>query len=158
LWKFDQYVFVTQDLHSFIGTFAHIWSNWNRDFVLFSQNHDFNWNLSMKYNSYCLFFTWLLSFRMSTLKSLIMMIGQCSKNCWIILWIFFGNVKIEHEWNLYTHTILFFCVLILKVVIIYYEPSLVIVLKEFKCMCMLYIIINPWPNHGLKCINNLMNL
>jgi hypothetical protein len=73
-----------------------------------------------------------------------MMIEQCSRNCWIIIWRLFRNVEIEHEWILYTHTILFFLVLVLKAVTIYYEPSLVIVLKEFKCMCMSYIIINPW--------------
>jgi hypothetical protein len=59
----------------------------------------------------------------------------------------FMNVEIEHEWTLYTHTIcIAFHVLVLKVVIIYYEPSLIIVLKEFKCMRMSYIIINPWPS------------
>jgi hypothetical protein len=35
------------------------------------------------------------------------------------------------------------CVLILKVVVIYFEPSLLIIWKEFKRMCMSYIIINP---------------
>jgi hypothetical protein len=39
----------------------------------------------------------------------------------------------------------FFCVLILKV-IIYFEPLLVIVLKESKCMCMSSIIINLRPS------------
>jgi high-affinity Fe2+/Pb2+ permease len=34
-----------------------------------------------------------------------------------------------------------FCVLVLKVVV--FKPSLVVVLKESKCMCMSYIIINP---------------
>ncbi len=49
--------------------------------------------------------------------------------------------------ELYTHILyIAFCVLILKVAIIYYEPSVVIVWKEFKCMCMSYIIINPWPS------------
>jgi hypothetical protein len=28
----------------------------------------------------------------------------------------------------------------------YSKPSLVVVLKESKCMCMPYIIINPWPS------------
>jgi hypothetical protein len=42
----------------------------------------------------------------------------------------------------YTHKIrIDFHVLILKVVTIFFEPSLVIILKEFKCMCMSYIII-----------------
>ncbi len=45
--------------------------------------------------------------------------------------------------NLYTDTILFFCVLILKVVNMYTKPSMVVVLKESKCMYMSYIIINP---------------
>jgi hypothetical protein len=48
--------------------------------------------------------------------------------------------------ELYTHTYVFFNVLILKIVVIYYEPSLVIVLKECRWMCMSYIIINPWPS------------
>jgi hypothetical protein len=38
---------------------------------------------------------------------------------------------------------IFFHVLVLKIATIYFEPSLVIVLKEFKCMYMSYIIINP---------------
>jgi hypothetical protein len=60
-----------------------------------------------------------------------MMIGQNSKDCWIIVWRLFKNVEIEHEWDLYTHTIyIVFHVLILKVDAIYFEPSLVIVLKE----------------------------
>jgi hypothetical protein len=47
--------------------------------------------------------------------------------------------------ELYTHIQYYitFRVLVLKVVAIYFEPSLVIVLKESKCMCMSYIIINP---------------
>jgi len=90
-----------------------------------------------------------------------MMIGQCSGDCWIIVWIFFKNVEIEHEWALYTHTIcIAFHVLILKVVVRYYEPSLVIVLKEFKCMCISYIIINPWPSwiEIYKYFNDFINL
>jgi hypothetical protein len=76
-----------------------------------------------------------------------MMIGQCSENYWIIVWRLFENVKIEHEWILYTCTIcIVFHVSTLKVATIYFEPSLVIVLKEYKCMCMSYIIINPWPS------------
>ncbi len=98
------------------------------------------WNL----NNPCLFFPWLLFFRMSTLKSPIMMIGQCSKKCWIIIWSLFSRnwtwMNFMHTYNMY-----FFCVLILNDVI-YYEPSLVIVLKESKCMYMSYIIINPWPS------------
>jgi len=67
-------------------------------------------------------------------------------DCWIIVWRLFRNVEIEHEWTLYTHTIcIVFHVLTLKVVAIYYEASFVIILKEYKCMCMSYIIINPWP-------------
>jgi hypothetical protein len=34
-----------------------------------------------------------------------MMIRQCSRNYWIIVWRLFRNIKIEHEWGLYTHTI-----------------------------------------------------
>ncbi len=95
------------------------------------------------------FFGWLFIFKMLTLKSPIMMIGQCSRVYWIIVWRLFKNVKLEHEWALYTHTIyIVFRVLVLKVVTIYYEPSLIIVLKESKCMCHTYIIINPWPSLG----------
>jgi hypothetical protein len=43
-----------------------------------------------------------------------------------------------HSYNMF-----FFGVLILKVVVIFYEPSLVIILKKIKCMCMSYIVINP---------------
>jgi hypothetical protein len=76
-----------------------------------------------------------------------MMLGQWLGDCWIIVWRLFRNVEIEHEWALYTHTIyIVFHVLVLKVIVIYYEPSLIIVLKEFKCMCMSYIIINRWPS------------
>jgi hypothetical protein len=56
-----------------------------------------------------------------------MMIKQCLGDCWIIVWRLFKNVKIQHEWALYTHTICIdFHVLILKVDVIYFEPSLVI--------------------------------
>jgi hypothetical protein len=49
--------------------------------------------------------------------------------------------------ELYTYIqYVFFNILILKVVAIYFEPSLVIVVKGFKCMCMSYIIINLWPS------------
>jgi hypothetical protein len=137
LWKSNQYASITPNLHSFSRTFAHIWSNRDPTFVVLSLNCDYNWNLSMKYNSSCLFFGWLLSFRMSTLKSPIMMIGQCSRDSWIIVWRLFRNVEIEHEWALYTHTIyIVFRVLILKIDAIYYEPSPIIILKESKCMCM----------------------
>jgi hypothetical protein len=108
--------------------------------MVFSLNCDFNLNLSMKSNSSYLFFAWLLSFRMSTLKSPIMMIGQCLRECWIIVWKWFRIVKTQLECALYTHIICIFYVTI------YSKPSLVIVLKKFKCMCMSYIIINPWPS------------
>jgi hypothetical protein len=49
LWKFDQYAYVTPNLHSFLGTFAHIYSNWDPTFVVLSLNCDCNgiypWNL-----------------------------------------------------------------------------------------------------------------
>jgi hypothetical protein len=145
LWKSDQYASVTPNLHSFLETFVHIWSNWDPVFVVLSLNCDFNWNLFVKYNNS--YFFLVFSFKMLTLKSPIMMIGQCSWDYWIIVWRLFKNVEIEHEWTLYTHTIyIAFRVLILKVAIIYFEPSLVIVLKESKCMCMSYITINPWPS------------
>jgi hypothetical protein len=90
---------------------------------------------------------WILSFRISTLESPIMMIGQCLGDCWIIVWRLFKNVEIEHEWVQYTHTIyITFHVLVLKVDVIYFKRSLVIILKESKCMFMSYIIINPWPS------------
>ncbi len=126
--------------------FAHTRSNWDVIFVRFSLNCDINWKLLMKFSLFCLFFARLLFFKMSTLIFFIMMIGQCLGECWIIVWRLFRNVKIEHEWALYTHTIcIAFCVLIFKFFDIYPEPSLIIVLKELKCICISYIIINPWP-------------
>ncbi len=110
LWKSNKYAPITPYLHSFLGIFAHIWSNWYPIYVVLSLNCEFNWNLSMKYNSFCFFFGWLLSFRMPTLKSPIMMIGQCWGDSWIIVWILFKYVEIEHEWTLYTPTILLFFV------------------------------------------------
>jgi hypothetical protein len=44
---------------------------------------------------------------------------------------------------IHTYDIFSFLVLILKVVM-YYEPSLVVMLKNSKCICMSYMIINPW--------------
>jgi hypothetical protein len=66
-----------------------------------------------------------------------MMIGQCSWDCSIIVWILFSNVQIEHEWVLYTHTIyIAFHVLVLKVAAIYFEPYIfcifVVVWNLFK--------------------------
>jgi hypothetical protein len=52
----------------------------------------------------------------------------------------------------------FFNVLILKVVTIYFEPSLVIVLKEFKCMCTCHTSSLSHDHHGLEYMNTLMNL
>ncbi len=51
-----------------------------------------------------------------------------------------------------------FHVLILKVDVIYFEPSLVIVLKEFKCMCVCHTSSLTHDHHGLKYMNILMNL
>jgi hypothetical protein len=59
--------------------------------------------------------------------------------------------------SIHTYNMFFFRVLILKINVIYFELSLVIVLKESKCMCMSYIIINH-DDHGLKYMNTLMNL
>ncbi len=53
---------------------------------------------------------------------------------------------------------MYFCVLILKVAFIYFEPSLVIDLKESMCMCIGYIIINPCDHYGLKYMNTSMNI
>jgi hypothetical protein len=47
---------------------------------------------------------------------------------------------------IHTYNMFFFCALILKIVVIYFKPSLVIILKESKCMCMSWIIINSWPS------------
>jgi ABC-type polysaccharide/polyol phosphate export permease len=48
-----------------------------------------------------------------------------------MVWRLFRNVNFEHEWALYKHIIyIAFCVLVLKVVAIYLEPSLIIILKE----------------------------
>ncbi len=107
MWKFDQYASITPNLHSFLGTFAHIWFNWNPTFVVLSLNCDLIG--IYQFDNSCLFFGWLLPFKMSTSKSPIMMIGQCSGNCWIIVWGLFKNVEIEHEWTLYTHTIYMPC-------------------------------------------------
>jgi len=109
LWKFDQYASLTLNMHSILGTFAHIWSNWDPTFVVVSLNYDFNWNLSMKYNVFFLG-GWLLSFIISTLKSPIMIIRQCLEDCWIIVWRLFRNVEIEHEWTPCTHTIYILCI------------------------------------------------
>jgi hypothetical protein len=49
--KSNQYASLTLDLHSFPKTFAHIWSSWNLIFVVLPLNCDFNFNLSMKFNS-----------------------------------------------------------------------------------------------------------
>jgi hypothetical protein len=76
----------------------------------------------------------------------------------IVVWSLFGNVKIEHEWTLYTHIIyISFCVLVLKVVI-YSEPSLVIVLKESNYMSICQKSSLSHDHHGLKYMNTLMNL
>ncbi len=73
-----------------------------------------------------------------------MLIGQFYEGCWIIVWRSFKNIETEHEWILCTHTIcISFHVLTLKVVVMYFEPSLV-GLNKLKCMCMSYIIINLW--------------
>jgi hypothetical protein len=88
-------------------------------------------------------FAWLLSFKMLTLKFPIMMIGQCLGNRWI--WRLFRNVEIEHEWALYTHTICTDFHECTNCCYIFWI-SLIIVLKKSKCMCMSYIIINPWPS------------
>ncbi len=88
-----------------------------------------------------------------------MMIRKCLKECWIIVWRLFGNIEIEHEWALRTHTIcIVFYVLILKVVTIYSEPSLIIVLKKFKCMCTCHTSSLTHDHHGLEYMNTLMNL
>jgi len=48
--NFDQYAYVTPNLHSFQRTVAHIWCNWDSTYVVLSLNCDFNWNLFMKSN------------------------------------------------------------------------------------------------------------
>ncbi len=50
----------------------------------------------------------------------------------------------------------FFHVLVLKVVTIYFTPSLIIVLKESKCMCHTSSLTHD--HHGLKYMNISMNL
>jgi hypothetical protein len=40
----------------------------------------------------------------------------------------------------------FFHVLILKVIVTYFEPSLIIIFRESNYMFMSYMIINPWPS------------
>ncbi len=51
----------------------------------------------------------------------------------------------------------FFHVLILKIVVIYSKPSLIIAVRKSKCMCMLYNIINPWIEI-YECFNEFINL
>jgi len=146
LWKSYQHAYVTPNLHSFLGTFVCIWSNWDPTFVMLSLNCDFTWNLSMKYNNSCYF--WLIIFFLN----LNIKISHNDD------WTMFGrslnyNLKIVEEcgnwtWmtSIHTYNMYFFCVLILKFVAIYNKLSQIIVLKESNCMCMSYIIINPWPS------------
>jgi len=56
------------------------------DYTRLSLSGDFNSKKFMRFNSFNLFITLLLSSKMSTLKSPKMMIGQCYGKCWIILW------------------------------------------------------------------------
>jgi hypothetical protein len=87
-----------------------------------------------------------------TLKSSKMMVRQCFGQCWIIFWTIFNNVNTKH-------TCIAYCVLILKV-IMYFEPLVVVVLKESKFICMSYIIINPWPSwiETYKYFNEFINV
>jgi hypothetical protein len=99
------------------------------------------------WNIIVFFLAWLLSFKMSTLKSSIMMIKQHLGDYWIIVWKLFKIVEIEHEWTLYTHTIcIAFCVLILKFATIYFKPSLIIVLKIFYVAT---LALGSWPRQGV---------
>jgi hypothetical protein len=87
-----------------------------------------------------------------------MTIGQCSKDSWIIIWRLFINV-VNWTWVSYIHIQykLVFCVLILKVDTIHFEPSLVIVLKDLSaCVCHTSSLTHD--HHGLKYMNTLMNL
>jgi hypothetical protein len=132
---------------TFLKTFAHIWSSWHLAFVMLLLQREFHSNLSMKFNNSYLVLNDYCFLKYSTLKSFNIMIRQCFSDCSIIFWSFLKNVKIKNEWALYTHTIcIVFRVLSLKVIIMYYELLLVITFKESKCMCMSYIIINPWPS------------
>ncbi len=58
------------------------------------------------------------------------------------------NLKLAYKkrtWmsSIHTNNMYFFHVLILKIFVIYSKPSLIIVLRKSKCMCMSYNIINP---------------
>jgi hypothetical protein len=97
------------------------------------------------WNYYYYYYCMIFFSKMSTLKPPKIMIRQSLKECWFIIQRFFLNVKIKQKWTLYTHMIcLYFLVSILKVVDMYYEPSLIVMLKNSECICMSYIIINPW--------------
>ncbi len=98
LWKYDQYAFVTPNLHLILTIFARIlWFSWYLIFVVLSLNFDFDFDFFIKCNKFSLFFTWLFFSKM--------LIGQCYGKCWIIFWKLFKNVEVEHEWTLYTCTI-----------------------------------------------------
>jgi len=95
---------------------------------------------------------------MSTLKPPKIMIGQSLKECWFMIQRLFKNVKIKQKWTLYTHMICFsFLVSILKVVAMYYEPSLVVVLKN-PSVYVCHTSSLTHSCHGLKYVNTLMNL
>jgi hypothetical protein len=47
-----------------------------------------------------IFFAWLLYYKMLALQSPKMVIEQCFKECWIIVWILLKNIKTKCEWNL----------------------------------------------------------
>ncbi len=159
MWKSNQYASITPNLYSFPGKFAHIWSNWNPNFVVFLLNCDligiYPWNLIIPI--YFLFGYYLFKCQDKNLP--ILMIKQCSGECWIIVWKLFRNVKIEHEWALYTHTICFsfWFINIKNCYYTFWTKSLVIVLKEFKCMCC-HTSSFTHDHHGLKYMNILVNL
>jgi hypothetical protein len=61
--------------------------------------------------------------------------------------------------SIHTYNIYIFCVLILKVDVIYFEPSLVIVLKEnILSACVCHTSSLNHDHHGLKYMNTSMNL
>jgi hypothetical protein len=88
-----------------------------------------------------------------------MMIKQYLGECWIIVWSLSRIVEIEHEWTLYMHIIcIVFHVLILKVVAIYFEPSLLVIVLKNLSACVSHTSSLTYDHHGLKYMNTSMNL
>jgi hypothetical protein len=86
------------------------------------------------------------------------MIRECLKDYWIIVWKLFMNLK-NWTWMNFIHKYYMYCscVLILTVAVIYYEPSIIMILKKSKC-CVCHTSSLTNNHHGLKYVNISMNL